>query len=160
MSINEHWQKLNDREQKFAKIGIIIVFIYIFYALIYSPLSSSVKQKKQFLQEQKEVYLWMKNASNIHKLAEKNPSAIKLNNISAVSQNLKSTNLKKFSPHLMQTNDGEINLSFEKVPYNEFLVWLWKISSKNGILIKDIDIVSKSNEDGYVSVKLLFSIKP
>lgn len=155
-SIKKYFDQLNDRERIISLLGIFFLVCFLFYFVIYSPLASSVRQKQNLLQDKKDTYAWMTEVSNNHmnvKLPEILTSA---QSLSVISSELKKSNLQKFAYQLEQTTFGDIQLNFEKVPYNDFVTWLWKFSGKYGLSIKEFSATNK-NSDGLIAVKLVLS---
>jgi len=151
------WAQLSERDRIMLSIGAVILFIYLFYALLYAPLSHSKKQHQQQLLEDKATLAWMKQVkSQAHpeqKLAEKVSSAQLL---TLLSDHLQKTNFKNYPYQLQQSGTSDILLSYEDVPYNQFILWLSAVSREYVFSIKQLQI-QKKDKEGVVKVNLFLS---
>jgi general secretion pathway protein M len=156
--IGVFWSQLSDRDRSMLLVGGIVCFFYLFYALMYAPLSHSKLQHQQQLLEDKATLTWMKQVkSQAHperKSAEKVSSAQLL---TLLSDNLQKTNFKSYSYQLQQSGTNEILLSYEEVPYNQFMAWLSAVSREYVFLIKQLQIQRK-DKHGVVKVSLFIEV--
>ena len=147
---------LNEREKWMVLGAALCVVIYVYYMFLYSPLMSNVEQKSTQLIEKTATLEWMNKVKQ-----QKNTSSVKQSVDNGQLPTLLATQLKnsavlKFPYQLQQTNSGEIQLSFEQVPFNLFIQWLLQINNKYNINIKQID-VNKTPTPGLAQLMIMLS---
>ncbi len=135
-----YWQNLNERERWLVSGTAIILGFYLFYLFLYSPLSAALTQQKTQLLEKKETLAWMQQAA----LKTNNQNKAQLINssklLTIIANQLATNSLKNFPYQLQQTGTNELHLTFEQVPFNPFLLWLWELSKNYGLVIKQLTV--------------------
>ena len=155
-ALKVYWDTLNDRDRHMFSIGAVCLLCYLFYAVLYSPLSSAVREKKLLLIEEKATLKWMEEVSYKYKNI-KTPEPINSDQIlTLLSEQLKNSNLQRYTYQLEQTSVGDFQLSFEQVPYNNFVIWLWNFCGRYNLAVKQFDVSNKS-ASGIVSVMVLLT---
>ena len=157
MIIN-YWNNLNERERWLTGIGSVITLIYLFYLLIYSPLATSVSDKSKQLLEKQQTLSWMQQVRQLP-LNNKTKRSISNTKLLAVIGN--QLNEKSFQPfpyQLQQTGPGDIQLSFERVPYKQFLLWLWTLNFDYAITLKQFT-ADRSETAGVVKLLIVITAK-
>lgn len=150
------WQQLNDRERYLVGIAGVCCFCYLFYIALYSPLIHTVESKQQELLEKKATLLWMRD---IQQQQKKQPTLQHVSNaklLAIISNQLNKTTLHYAAYQLQQTASGDIQLSFEKVPYNDFMQWLWSIDNHYIFSIHQLNIET-TDTSGVVKLLLVMS---
>jgi general secretion pathway protein M len=153
--VKNYWLNLNDRERGMLGGAVIFLFLYLFYAVIYAPLTTSVAEKTQQVFEKQATLTWMQNVRHqAHAQKPKTLSSSQL--LSMFAAQLKSAAFHPFSYQIQQTGAGDIQLSFEQVPYNLFLEWLWSIQQKYAFTIKQLTI-EHTETPGVVKLLIVIS---
>lgn len=156
--MKSYWQQLNERDQTAVAIAGVCVIAYLLYLLVFSPLLSMVSQAKQHWQEKNNTLIWMRRMQQNYS-HEKRPQTIEAGNLlSLLTQVLRQASFQRFPYQLAQTSTGEIQLSFEEVPYNAFIGWLREQSSRYTLTIKNMDI-NKTKILGVVKVSVIFGVE-
>ncbi len=149
------WHQQSDRDKRLLSIGGVVVFFYLFYALCYSPLSSSVESYQQRLHEDKVTLAWMRSVETLAQPKQKIAEKISSNQLLTVmSDALHQTGFKSYTYQLQQVGEHEIQLSYDAVPYNFFLAWLSGFSQQYQFSIKQFH-VEKTGKVGVVKVTLI-----
>ena len=156
--IANYWNNLNERERWVLGIGLFVLFFYFFYLLVYSPLSTAVNNKTNQLAEKKELLAWMEQMKHKPKSDKKTQSITNPKLLGLIGHQLTHDALKSFKYQLQQTGASDIQLSFEKVPYNLFLSWLWSLSKNYSINLKQFN-VERSDPPGIVKLVVVISAK-
>ena len=153
-----YWSNLNDRERCVLGLGVIFCSFYLFYLIIYSPLTSAVKNKSQQLTEKQETLEWMQQVQNLYK-AKKPPKTLTSSKLlTVVADQLNTTSFKQFPYQLQQTGISDIQLHFDHVPYNAFIHWLWSISEQYSLGIKQLTI-EPADASGVVKLTMIIVTK-
>ena len=152
--IHTYWQNLKEREQWMVAIGGVACLIYLFYLLIYSPLSTAVTQHTVLLQEQRDTFTWMQQTKQANR--QSHPAAKTIDNgklLSLIASEFNKPNFKAFTYDLQQTGAGDIQLNVEKIPYNQLVKWLRYFSLQYKIHIKVMRI-ERTPQEGIVKLSL------
>ena len=153
-----YWQQLNERDQVAVGVAGICIVAYLLYALVFSPLSNKVLYAKQHWQEKNRTLTWMQRVQQNYS-HEKRPQTVEAGNLlSLLTHVLKQVSFQRFPYQLAQTSNGEIQLSFDEVPYNAFIVWLREQSTKYTLTVKNIDI-NKTKTSGVVKAVVIFGVE-
>lgn len=155
--ITSYWNNLQERERWMLVLGSLLAMLYLFYLLIYSPLSTAVDRKGKELIEKTETLAWMQQVSqqaNTKKPLQKISNARLL---ALMSEQLnKNQDFHLFPYQLQQTGSGELQLSFDKVPFNLFLSWLWSLKENYDLGLKQF-VVEKTETPGVVKLLVVIA---
>ena len=153
-----YWNNLNERERWMAAIGSLCVLLYLFYLLLYSPLASSVQTRSKQLLEKKETLAWMQQ---VRQQPRNQKSVQVISNaklLALIGNQLTANNFRQFTYQVQQTGTGDIQLSFDRVPYNQFLSWLWSLANDYSITLKQF-IIERTDTPGIVKVMLVITAR-
>lgn len=149
-TIKSYWFHLSERDRLVLSIGGMVVLVYLFYLLIYAPLIDAVEtQSKQWI-EKKETLAWMKRQSKVKpqlKQADRNL-------LSLFSTQLKQASFSQFPYQLQQSGPDHVALSFDGVPYVEFLMWLRKLNQHYTMNLSELTVV-RTQTSGVVKMNVL-----
>lgn len=138
--MKHYFSTLNDREKWMLVVGGLCLILYLYYLFAYAPLSKQTDEKRNQLVEKIETLEWMKQ---VQQQAHSSPIKKSLDHsqmMTLIASQLKENPLLKFPYQLQQINSGDIQLSFDKVPFKLFLLWLEKMSKEYSIKIKQLDV--------------------
>lgn len=151
--MKQYWQNLNDRERLLVIGCGFLIVLYLFYILIYSPLTTSVSEKRTELQQQSNTLTWMQQQKPQTSHQRQTITTNKL--LPFIASQLSQGNLQKFVYQLQQTSSGDIQLGFESVPYLDFMNWLWALNNQYFLNIKLFSI-SRDKTEGLVKITIVF----
>jgi len=152
------WDGLNDRERWMLGFGGVCCALFLIYMLLYAPLINAVHNNTQQLLEKQETLVWMQQAHQQRK-AMKIPKVLSNSKLlSVLADELKSTSFHTFPYQLQQTGVGDIQLSFNKVPYNDFVTWLWSVRQNYAFSIKQFN-AERTETPGVVKILVTFVAK-
>ncbi|WP_043873495.1 type II secretion system protein GspM [Legionella massiliensis] len=153
-----YWNNLNERERWTTGLGILFTLLYLFYLLIYSPLSTAVSTQSKQLIEKQETLAWMEQ---VRQQPKNQKTLLAISNaklLALIGNQLSDKAFRTFTYQLQQTGPGDIQISFERVPYKMLLDWLWKLNSDYAITLKQFS-VEPSNTPGVVKVLVVLAAK-
>lgn len=155
--MKHYWNNLNVREQWMLGFGIIFVFFFLLYLLVLAPLSHAVQDKSQQFRDKQATLIWMQQAHQQYKrvIAPKVLSRSKL--LTVLAAQLKSTPFHHVPYQLQQTGSGDIQLSFDHVPYNAFVTWLWSVNKHYAFTIKQLN-VERTTTAGVVKMMVVIAV--
>ncbi|HAU1190580.1 TPA: GspM family type II secretion system protein LspM [Legionella pneumophila] len=147
---------LNDREKWMVIVAGISLLIYGYYLLLYAPLSNQVNQKSTQLIEKTETLEWMKQVRMQKRSAKRKESVDNSQLLTILASQLKNNKTLKFPYQLQQTGSGDIQLTFDAVPFQNFIQWLAKINELYSINIKQFD-VERTSTPGVTRLMIILS---
>lgn len=156
--IANHWHNLNERERWMAAIGSICVLIYLFYLLVYSPLTTAVNNKSKEFKEKQETLTWIQQVRQQPRSQKRAQAITNAKLLALIGNQLNSNSLQKFVYQLQQTGTGDIQLSYDRVPYNPFLSWLWSLSNDYVLTFKQFS-AERTETPGIVKLMVVISAK-
>lgn len=153
--MNKFWQNLNERERWMVIAAGFVLASYIFYALLYSPIVENLENNHELLVEKRSTLNWMKQ---IQPSSIANNKQAKLSNsqlITVIANQLKTSNIK-FPYQLQQTGSGEIQISFDKVPFEYVITWLAQLKENYRFTIKQFN-AEKTDSAGVTKLLLILN---
>jgi general secretion pathway protein M len=154
--VKAYWNNLNERERLMLGICGVLCIIYLFYLLIYSPLTKAIQDKTKQLSEKQATLVWMADVSKEYKATKPLQTLTKSQLLSMLAAELNVASFKNFPYQIQQTGQNDIQLLFEKVPYNGFMVWLWSLNQKYRIVVKQFNI-ERTDTTGIVKLTLILT---
>ncbi|MDF1929387.1 GspM family type II secretion system protein LspM [Legionella pneumophila] len=134
----------------------VSLFIYGYYLLLYAPLSNQVNQKSTQLIEKTETLEWMKQVRMQKRSAKRKESVDNSQLLTILASQLKNNKTLNFPYQLQQTGSGDVQLTFDAVPFQNFIQWLAKINEVYSISIKQFD-VEKTSIPGVTRLMIILS---
>jgi len=153
----QFWHQLNNRERYLLIFGVGCLALYLAYTM-YTSLAEAVVVNTQSLAEKKETLAWIKQAEKQFSFKQKNLATRgKVKGLAVLSEKLKTASFHAFAYQLQQLSEDELQLSFEKVPYNGFLTWFSSMSQTYNITIKELQ-VDRTDVQGLVKLTVILSL--
>ncbi|KTD32268.1 putative general secretion pathway protein YghD [Legionella moravica] len=138
--MKSYLNSLNEREKWMVLAAVLSLVIYFYYQFLYTPLSNKVTLKSSQLIEKTETLAWMKQVRQKAHSATTKQSVDNSQLLTLLATQLKNNETLKFPYQLQQTGSGDIQLTFDTVPFKLFMQWLAKINDKYTITIKQFDV--------------------
>lgn len=154
--MKSYLHNLNERERWMVYSAVVCVILYVYYFFLYSPITSSVESQQEQLIEKADSLQWMNKVKNQKSTGLVKKSIDNGQLLTLLSTQLKNQTSINFPFQLQQTSSGEIQLSFEQVPFNLFIEWLTQLNKQYTINIKQLD-VNKTTTPGVVRLMVILS---
>ena len=151
-----YWSQLNERERWMVGLGAMFCVIYLFYMLIYAPLARAVHNQSQQLLEKQETLVWMQQVRQQYKAKTAPQTLTSSKLLTVLDEQLNKTSFKHFPYQLQQTGASDIQLSFDKVPYQALMSWIWSLNEKYTLSIKQLN-VERTDVPGVVKLMIVIS---
>jgi general secretion pathway protein M len=137
--MKSYWQQLNERDKIAVVVGAVVALVYLLYALLISPLFSRLEQKALHHTERQQTLSWMKDVrgQQLIKAAPKSVTNTQL--LSLLATKLKIDIFRPFPFQLQQIGNGDIQLSFESVPFLMFIKWLKALNQEYNFSVKQLN---------------------
>tara|TARA_Y100000588_G_C14176112_1_gene891421 strand:- start:21 stop:488 length:468 start_codon:yes stop_codon:yes gene_type:complete len=136
--MKQYWFNLSLRDRWALAIGVVVVSIYLFYTLVLSSLWTAVDSKAQLYVEKKQTLLWMDSVKNFDINDTKAQKVTNTQFLTIVSTQLKEKSFKTYPFELQQTGTGDVQLTFESVPFNMLMRWLYKLNTTYQFEVKQL----------------------
>lgn len=154
--MNMLWRQLNERERRMLIIGAVCCGFYLWYAVLYAPLTRATQDRTRQLLEKKETLVWMQQVREQYHAQHALKTVTTSQLLTVLTQQLTTSALRSFPYRLQQTGRNEVQLSFETVPYNLFLQWLWSMNETHAMAIKQLT-VNRTASPGIVKIMLVIA---
>nr|WP_255666719.1 MULTISPECIES: type II secretion system protein GspM [unclassified Legionella] len=136
---------------------VLCLFLYVYYLFLYSPLSQRVTQKSAQLVEKTATLDWMqKIRQQSHMKQTKKKTVDNSQLLTTLATHLKNDPTLKFPYQLQQTGSGDIQLTFDAVAFNLFIIWLEKINQNYAITVKQFE-ADRLKTSGIARLMILIS---
>lgn len=156
--IKEWWSNLADREKQTISIGSVIAAIFLFYALIWSPLANKVDDLRNQIRTNQKLLTWMQAADRRMQLVEKSAqqSATKTRGslLGIVQNHVNKSPIAKEVSQLQQTDSESVQLRFQHVNFDVLIEWLTQIWQQQGLIVSQATI-TPNGAAGDVSAELV-----
>lgn len=148
---------LNEREKWMVILAGLSLFIYCYYLFLYAPLTNKLTQKRAQLIEKTETLAWMQKVKQEGHASKKTKQTVDNSQLlTLLATQLKDNPTLKVPYQLQQTSSGEIQLTFDAVPFQLFMEWLAKINDKYTMNVKQFD-VQRSETPGVTKLTIMLS---
>jgi general secretion pathway protein M len=157
------WEGLSARDRLMLVVGGLFLVMYAGY-MMYAVLSHAVLERAHVLSEKETTLAWMRRAEQENKALQHGTAGpVKLDaakGLTVFSEALSQTSFQGFTYQLQQLKEGELQLTFDTVPYNAFLQWLSSMNKRYAFVIQSFD-VERQDVQGLVklSVVVVLDIK-
>ncbi len=151
-----YWHSLNEREKWMVILAALCLGIYAYYLFLYAPLSTQIDQKQQLLTEKIATLDWMEKVKQRHATTTKKKQIDNSELLTILATQLKANRSFKEGYQLQQTNTGEVQISFNEVPFNGLMQWLTALNEQYNLTIKQFES-SSSTTPGVVKLMLIIS---
>ncbi|MCX7114656.1 MAG: type II secretion system protein GspM [Gammaproteobacteria bacterium] len=128
---NGIWSQWSRYERTLISVTSCILFLYLFYILIESPLQTALTQTRSQVQDSQSTLNWITHMHS--RLKSVHPAKhVSTSELLGILHEKFTTNptLQPFPAHLTQQAKTQIILKFEKVPFNLFLNLLWQLNQQ------------------------------
>ncbi len=119
--------------------AVLTLTIYCYYQFLYIPLSNKVTLQSSQRIEKSETLAWMKTVRQKAHATKTKQSVGNSQLLTLLATQLKNNETLKLPYQLQQTGTGDIQLTFDRVPFRLFMQWLAKINDKYNLTIKQFD---------------------
>lgn len=152
--ITNYWGNLNERERWMLIIGGVCGIVFLFYLFIFSPLVDGIQYKTQQLIEKQDILSFLTNAQKQQKAVKKIQTLSQSKLLTVFTEQLAQSSFHQSIYQVQQTASGDIQLSFDAVPFNPLINWLWSINQHYSFVIKQFH-VERTALSGVVKMVLI-----
>jgi general secretion pathway protein M len=151
--MKEWWQQLQLREQQLVIGMSVFVGLLLFYTVVWQPLSDGVNKAESKLAKQENLLVWVREGSAQYiQAVQSGVSTGSGGSLSGIVQNSASQNEIQVSR--VQPQGENLQVWIEDVPFKVLLNWLHYLDEKEGLHVKNIDLI-RGEKEGTVQVRRL-----
>lgn len=153
-NVKTYVNNLNERDRRVLVFGGVCVFFLLIYLIVFAPLLHAKHFKSQQLLEKQETLAWMQKMHQQHHTLNAPQVLTTSKLLTILAERLNATSFHRFPYQLQQTGTGNIQLSFDNVPYNAFINWLWSLREKYAFSIEQLS-AERTQTPGVVKLILI-----
>ncbi len=147
---------LNLRKRISIIIMLIICTTYLVYNYLYLPIVSIATINIIQIKEKTQALVFMQHAWNRYHNHHVKKTINNNQLLSMLSAELKPIVAQEFIYHVQQINNNDIQLTFDKVPYNAIINWLWRLNYNYNLLIKEL-VITRTITNGLVNFNVILN---
>ena len=155
--MQQWWQTLSERERRMVGLGGAAAFLLLIYALIWSPLTDSVRQMKSRVIFQQRTDRWMQHATRqIDQLKQAGFSDTSHHDeaiLVLVERALAKQKLSAYLQHVQQPQGNQLVLTFHKAPFDRLMNCLQVLAQQVNIEVLQFN-AKKSKVMGTVDAQV------
>ena len=155
----EFYKNLSQSEKRTLLIAGIALSILLFYAVVWSPLSSSIITLRTDAQEQRELLSWMNVAANeakTLKASQRNRKGNSHGNQSLLAMVDQTAKRGKLGPALRRVEPkgrNEVRVKLEDAVFDDLLTWLSQLQGSYQVDVESISI-DRQDQPGRVNANI------
>jgi general secretion pathway protein M len=115
--------------------AVFALILYIYYIFFYSPLSNQVTQKSTQFVDKMATLQWLQKVRQQNHTSQTKQRVTNSQLLTALATQLKNDPSLKFPYQLQQTATGDVQITFDTVPFNPFITWLDKMNAHYAITV-------------------------
>ena len=157
-ALMQWFNRYNRREQLLLTAAAGLLVIYLLYVLVWAPLAESQQTLALQNQRAQETLVNVQALAARYRQLEGAGSQRRAGTDLSLSQIIDQTvaanqlSLKRYQP----SSDGDAQVRFENMPFNNLLAWLNQMESEYGLVVKDLAI-SPGSAAGVVNLSVRLS---
>lgn len=160
--LKEWWTTLTTREQQAVAVGGSLVFIFLVYVAIWSPLMTQTDLLRKRIVSQQKALLWMQSADKeIQKMQgqsqDKTQAVTPVVLLSLMQKQINRNGLEQSLTQLKQTGNDSIEVHFQKVEFDKFIDMLTTMMKGQAVSIAQLSVTADS-APGVVNVDMVIKI--
>lgn len=150
--MKQWWQSLNNREQKLVASLGIAVGVFIFYGLIWQPLTQGVTDNQKKVNRKQDLLNYV--TAETARYQSLKGSSVKVSSGSLSSIVNRSARENQITLARVQSQNSDLQVWVDNIAFNQLLTWLEQLANQQGIQVKSIDL-TPGEQAGQVRVKRL-----
>ena len=156
--MKQYWENLSTRDRWALVIGGACLLIYLFYILVLSAVWEALEEKDRLHTEKYQTLAWMKKVKDIDTTKKPIQKTSNAELLSILSSQLKNRAFQAFPFQLLQTGNGDIQITFESVSFNDLMNFLYGLNQKYQFEVKQLNAQSLETP-GLVKLTIILSAK-
>lgn len=151
------WMQLKLRERFFVIAGMVFVVVLVVEFFVWSPLVQARDRLQSQVHAQQQMLLWMHHASRrirtLKAAGFRELHATQENLLVTAEQSLQQQKLSRYLSGVQQPQPRQLNLTFNKIPFDTMMTWLQMLWTDHAINVQAITV--KRVAPGQVTAKII-----
>lgn len=144
--MKDWWMNLAIREKQTLALGAVLVGIFIIYAIIFAPLSSSVGNLREKIHKNQMLLTWMQESDKRIQFLEKKPQTAPEKSsaslLSIVQDDINQNPIAKTVSQLQQADSDTIQLHLQAVSFDNMIKWLATLCQQQHLAVNQLTITN------------------
>ena len=160
--MKDRWNQLALRERQTLSVGGFFLCAFLIYILLWVPLTERTNLLRKQITANQNLLTWMQEADKRIQLLEKTTQEKPLTHtegslLSIVQKQINRTPLVSALTDLHQLETDSVQLTFQKVSFDQLMKWLIQITDQEGLVITQLT-VTPGTTPGIADVVLVLKL--
>jgi general secretion pathway protein M len=160
--MKEWWNNLALREKRIVSAGILTLAALLVYLILWLPLDNAVTGLRTQIHQNQELLTWMRDADKhlqtLSLTTQPKPKSTSSGSILTIVQNqINRTTLVSSLNQMHQVDTNSVQLTFQKVDFDQLVTWLIQLNQQHGIVITQMNVIP-SPTPGVVAADLVLKM--
>ena len=157
--MKEWWNNLATREQKLVLVATIVVFVFLIYLFVWSPLVDARNSKRQYVENQQQLLSWMTAKSNeVKQIKLTNPNLLKSDTkrslLAIVDSLSKQMGLRPAINRIEPDGPHKATIWIEEMNFDALITMLGELDRRSSVKVREAS-VTKLEKPGVVKAKIV-----
>lgn len=156
--MKDWWSNLQSREQNFVMIAAMVIGLFLIYLMIWSPLTQARDNKRQQVENNKELLSWMmEKSAEVKQLKLTNPNLLKSDSkrslIAIVDSLANRLGLRTAIRQIQPDGPHAATIYIDEINFDALTTMLGQLDKNSDVKVKEADI-SKLEASGIVKARI------
>jgi len=160
--ISSYWRQLEKREQITLAIGVSIVGLILFYALLWQPWHKAIAHMETAVQPKRADLVWMRQQAELVKnggvvSAAKRIKGADESLLAVIEQTAKAHKLQKSIQQMVPgRSTQEVSVVLEEADFNQWVRWVDALSKQYAVNIKQLSAERDDERANIAEIRVTF----
>jgi len=157
--MKDWWNSLHSREQSFVMIAAIVVLVFLFYSMAWSPLNQARYDKKMQVENNQQLLAWMRTKSTeVKQLKLTNPNALRSDSkrslLAIVDSLANRLGLRSAIRQIQPDGPHSATVWIDEIDFDALSTMLGQLDKNSDVKVSEANI-SKLEKAGLVKARIL-----
>lgn len=157
--MKDWWNNLQSREQSFVLIACIVVAIFLFYSMVWSPLNQARDDKRMQVENNQQLLTWMRSKSTeVKQLKLTNPNALRSDSkrslLAIVDSLANRLGLRSAIRQIQPDGPHNATVWIDEIDFDALSTMLGQLDKNSNVKVTEANI-SKLEKAGLVKARIL-----
>ena len=156
--MKDWWYNLQTREQNYVLIAVVVLILFLFYSLAWSPLTQARDVKRMHVENNQELLSWMKTKSTeIKQLKLTNPNLLKSDSkrslLAIVDSLANRLGLRSAIKQIQPDGPHAATVYMDEIDFDALATMLGQLDKNSNVKVREATI-TKLDKPGIVKARL------
>ena len=157
--MKDWWNNLQSREQNFVLLAGVVVILFLFYSMAWSPLAKARDDKRMQVENNQQLLSWMKTKSTeIKQLKLTNPNLLKSDSkrslLAIVDSLANRLGLRAAIRQIQPDGPHAATVWIDEINFDSLATMLGQLDKNSNVKVSEANI-TKLDKDGIVKARIL-----